>query len=142
MHEENDVSNRHMTWWQRPGGSEKTTDHTCGRREAVDERGAQPRRAVQETHDAERTKQVQTSANSSTQRFSREDLLSVRAAMPQQSDSNNKQQQLQPQQQGKQVQQGSQRQQQLQLQVLLHDLIWCMHAVRACAHGQHCDDGQ
>ena len=32
MHEESDVSNRHMTWWR----------HTCGRREAVDEHGEQP----------------------------------------------------------------------------------------------------
>ena len=42
MHEESDVSNRHMTWWQTHGGSVWIADHACGRREGVDESGEQP----------------------------------------------------------------------------------------------------
>ena len=42
VQEEHDVSNRHMTWWKTHGGSVWTADHTCGRREGVDESGEQP----------------------------------------------------------------------------------------------------
>ena len=42
MHEESDVSNRHMTWWRNAWWIVWTADRTCGRREAVDESGEQP----------------------------------------------------------------------------------------------------
>ena len=108
-----------MTWWQKAwwirvdNGPHLPTAR--GRRRTW--RAAT--RAVQETHVAERTEEVQTSVNSS---LSREDLLNVRAAMLQ---SGNRQQQ---QQQRKQVQQDLQRQQQLHL---LHDFIGCVHSVLA-----------
>ena len=66
MNEEDDVSNRHMTWWRKAwwirmdNGSHLRTAR--GRRRTW--RAAT--RAVQEAHDAERTEEVQTSANSGT----------------------------------------------------------------------------
>ena len=60
MHEENDVSNRHMTWWRTFGGS-VTADHTCGRREAVDGRRA-ARRAAEQARDDGRVEETQSLA--------------------------------------------------------------------------------
>ena len=117
MHEENHVSNRHMTWWQRSwwvrldNGSHLRTAR--GRRRAW--RAAT--RAARDTCDTERTEEVQKSANSGGEWFSREELLSARAAV--------QQQQPQPQQQSKQQ----------QLQVL-HDLVRCMQTVLEYADRQ------
>ena len=43
MYEESDVSNRHMTWWRNAWWVRVDNGPHCGRREAVDERGEQPR---------------------------------------------------------------------------------------------------
>ena len=74
-HEENDVSNRHMTWWQR--ASWIRVDNGPHLRTARGRRRTwrAATRAVQETHVAERIEEVQTSVNS---KLSREDLLNVR----------------------------------------------------------------
>ena len=39
-----------------------TTDHRCGRREAVDEHGEQPERAAEQARDDDRVKETQSSA--------------------------------------------------------------------------------
>ena len=119
MNEENDVSNRHMTWWRNAwwvrmdSGPHLRTAR--GRRKVW--RAAT--RAARDTCDTERTEEVQKSANSGGEWFSREELLSARAAVQQQ------QQQPQPQQQSKQQ----------QLQVL-HDLVRCMQTVLEYADRQ------
>ena len=77
---------------------------------------------------AERTGEVQISGNSN---LSREDLLNVRAAMPQ----TGSRQQQQQQQQRKHVQQDLQQQQQQQL---LHDFIQCVHSVLAHTDNLRC----
>ena len=43
------------------GGSVWTTDHTCGRRKAVDERGA-ARKAAEQAGDDDRVEETQSSA--------------------------------------------------------------------------------
>ena len=82
----------------------------------VDERGVQPPKPCS----AELTEEVQTPVSNRTQLFSREDLLSVRAAMPQSERSRQQQQQQ------------LHRQQQLQT---LHDIVLCVHSSLA-----HTDD--
>ena len=55
LQEESHVSNRHMTGGTTPGGSELTTDHTCGRHETVEECGEQPREPRRKCAIRERT---------------------------------------------------------------------------------------
>ena len=119
MNEENDVSNRHMTWWRNAWWVRMDSGphlRTARSRRKVWRAAT---RAARDTCDTERTEEVQKSANSGGEWFSREELLSAGAAVQQQ------QQQSQPQQQSKQQ----------QLQVL-HDLVRCMQTVLEYADRQ------